>query len=230
VLIQARYQGGYWEGAYGWNFSKGRGHGVYGDHERILLWIRGEYLLALDSMGSDAGAEIRNVWQLGPMEKWEQDPAAFSWWSRNPDTNLMVQLLTPPADSVMQCFEGSREPIRGWLGLHGSDKVAAPLVEFRYPAKRNGTVMSAVLLAPFSGAERPRYTVKRAEIGRGVIHHLELALPGGGTDEIAWTTGLALPVDDARPFTTDGSFVWRRKDAQGNEVKRFAPGSSYLKP
>ena len=229
VLLQARYQGGYWEGTYGWSFPRGRGRGAWGEHERILLWVKGEYLLALDSMASDRGAEIRNVWQLGPMEKWERDPGALAWWSQNQDANLAVQLIAAPAGAAMECFEGSRTPLRGWLGRRGNDSVPAPQVEYRYAAERAGTVMTAVLLVPFTGRERPRYTVNRAEVGRGSIHHVELALPNGSVDEIAWSSGLALPVDDARPFTTDATFVWRRKDTRGAEVKRFAPGGSYLK-
>ena len=229
VLIQARYQGGYWEGVYGWNFAKGRGRGAWGEHERLLFWVKGEYLLAIDSMSADAGADIRNVWQLGPMEKWERDPGALAWWSGNGDGNVMVQLAAAPAGASMECFEGSREPLRGWLGAHGDDAVAAPLVEFRYRAPARGAAVSAVLIAPFTGPARPRYAVHAGNIGRGTVHHLEIALPGGGTDEIAWTTGLMAPVDDARPFTTDAAFVWRRKDARGAEVKRWLPGGSYLK-
>ena len=229
VLIQARYQGGYWDGAYGWGFGQGRGRGAWGEHERILVWLKGEYLLAIDSMGTDAGADIRNVWQFGPMEKWEQDPAALAAWSRNEDANVLVQLAVPPAGSSMQCFEGSREPLRGWLGLHGHDSVAAPLVEFRYRPARAGVATSVVLIAPFAGGAKPRFAVKEARIGRGAIQHLTVALPDGGMDEFAWSAGLALPVDDAQPFITDGTFVWRRRDAAGSATRNWAPGASYVK-
>ncbi len=73
ALIQARYQGGYWPGKYGWNFSQGRGTGVFGNHERVLLWINRDYILVLDWMESDPGADIRNCWQMGPVERWSHD-------------------------------------------------------------------------------------------------------------------------------------------------------------
>ncbi|MCX6623885.1 MAG: heparinase II/III family protein, partial [Acidobacteria bacterium] len=115
-IIQARYQGGYWNGAYTWSFARGRGAGTYGTHERILLWINGEYILVLDSMESDPGADIRNCWQLGPVERWSHDPAALVWWSRNRDTNLLVQLVAAPQGAGMEIFEGRKDPPRGWVG------------------------------------------------------------------------------------------------------------------
>jgi len=229
TLIQARYQGGYWEGSFGWNFSVGRGTGTYGDHERILLWVKGEYLIALDSMSTDAGAEIRNCWQLGPMEKWSQDEKALAWWSENGDANLWLQLIAGPKDIIMQTFEGSRAPLRGWLGVHGNDTVPAPLVEFRYRAENRSPVLSAVLFCAYRGNEPPKYVAKgdRHPL-RGSIHHLELDLPDGSTDYIAWTTGLALPVDDGRPFTTDGTFIWVRSDPAGRCSRHFVLNGSYL--
>jgi hypothetical protein len=227
VLIHARYQGGYWKGRYTWSFGSGRGEGVFGDHERILLWVKGEYLLALDAMSTDPGAEVRNCWQLGPMERWSRDEASLAWWSHGPDTNLLVQLLASPAGAAMQTFEGSREPLRGWIGHHGNDAVAAPLVEFRYPAK-SGPAVSAVLLAPYRG-ERPRYTVREARLStRGAIHHLEIATPGGAVDHVAWSNGLALPIDDGQPFLTDGVFLWCRT-MEGKPGKCFLADGSYLR-
>jgi len=230
ALIQARYQGGYWQGQYRWAFNKGRASGAYGDHERILFWVKGQYILVLDSMSADAGAEIRNCWQLGPMDGWSHDPLTLAWWSRNPDVNLLLELIVPPATSVMRCFEGSRAPLRGWVGFHGNDAVAAPLVEFQYPAGSSNAVLSAVLLAAFSGQARPNYTAKvTRDLSRGTIHHLELGLPDGSTDHIAWTNGLALPVDDGQPFTTDGTFLWHRTSAAGQAAKCFVLDGSYLK-
>lgn len=220
VLIQARYQAGYWENPYTWSFREGRGRGVYGDHERILLWVKGEYLLSLDTMTADARADIRNVWQMGPMEKWSHDPASLVWWSQNEGANLAVQLVAGP--------KAAMEAGSGWLGYDGVKPVPAPRVEFRYTSERPGPVMSAVLLAPFTGAKRPAYTVESAHLGRGTIHHIRLALPAGGFDDIAWSTGLALPVDDGRPFTTDAVFVWRRTNPSGAETKRMLVGGSYL--
>ncbi len=226
ALIQARYQGGYWPGKFEWRFRNGRGAGTYGSHERILLWRRGEYILVLDSMDADAGADIRNCWQLGPVEGWSQDPQAPAWWSENRDTNVLLQLVLAPPGTKMQIFEGSKDPPRGWVGVHGNDHAAAPLVEFRY-AGSGGPAISAVLVAAYGGAGRPRLRSAAAS-ARGPIQHLEIGLPDGSTDRVAWAFGLELPIDDAEPFTTDGKLVWMRTNAAGSPTKWFSLDGRYL--
>jgi hypothetical protein len=226
ALIQARYQGGYWEGNYTWSFGRGRGAGTYGAHERVLLWIKGEYILVLDSMESDPGADIRNCWQLGPVERWSHDPAALAWWSENRDTNLLLQLVDAPPATTMEIFEGRKDSLRGWVGAHGNDAVAAPLVEYRYKGARTPAI-SAVLAAAYAGTNRPEFR-PAALPARGPIRHLEIGLPDGSTDRLAWSAGLALPIDDAQPFTTDGKLVWLRTDAAGNPSKWFTLDGRYL--
>lgn len=226
ALIQARYQGGYWPGEFKWNFGKERGGGKYGSHERILLWIKGGYILVLDSMDADQGADIRNCWQLGPVDGWSHDPRALAWWSENRDTNLLLQLVQSPADATMQVFEGSRNPPRGWVGLHGNDAVAAPLVEFRYTGARMPAT-SVTLAAVYAGTNRPEF---RATVGpqHGPIGHLDIGLPDGATDHFAWSAGLTVPIDDAEPFTTDGKLVWLRTDASGKPLRWFTLDGRYL--
>ena len=109
--------------------------------------MKGEYVLVLDSMAADPGAEVRNVWQLGPMKGWSHDAKNLTFTSEH----LHLQ-MSAPRGAEMQCFEGSREPLRGWIGHHGDDAVPAPLIEFRYPAP----AVTAVLLST-----RPGYTLTR---------------------------------------------------------------------
>jgi hypothetical protein len=72
--------------------------------------------------------------------------------------------------------------------------------------------------------------VRGAEaISRGAVHHLELVFPDGSIDHVAWSAGLALPVDDARPFTTDAPFVWQRTGRDGKPSRTFRLGGSYLR-
>jgi hypothetical protein len=202
ALIHAHYQGGYWEGAYGWGFSKGRGAGLWGDHERVLFWVKGQYVLVLDAMAADRGVEIRNCWQLAPM-KWSHDPKTFAWWSEEEGTNLSLQLIAPPGGAAMECLDG--------MVGYSEKIVPAPMVQFRYQPQGSAPTVSAVLLASYTGSARPKFTIRGDnDLSRGTIHHLEVVLPDGSVDNIAWTTGLALPVDDGRPFTTDASFVWQR--------------------
>jgi hypothetical protein len=91
---------------------------------------------------------------------------------------IITQHIPFAVETEMECFEGSREPIRGWVGLHGNDAIPAPLVEFRYPTGVRGGSLSAVLLAPFSGATPPAYRAKRtSQRSWGRLRHIEMILP-----------------------------------------------------
>jgi len=224
ALIHARYEGGWWKGQYRWNFGQGRGEGIWGEHQRILLWVKKEYLVVVDSLTTDAGHEIRNCWQMGPAEKWAEDAEKLRWWSANRDVNVLLQLGIAPKETTMQCFEGSNEPLRGWVGQHGDDSVAAPLVEFRYPSVLNRPVVAAALLAPWRGTAPPAWRIT-ATGSTANVGHLEIVTPDGATDLLAWTPGLALPIEDSQPFVTDARLVWTR---QGTG-RRFLLDGTYLK-
>jgi hypothetical protein len=229
ALIHARYSGGYWEGDYGWSFEQGRGRGLFGIHDRIVFWVKGEYLLVLDSMTADTGATIHNCWQMGPMDAWTSDPGTLSWWSRNSDMNVLAKCIPFAGVVEMECFDGSREPIRGWVGSHGHDAVPAPLVEFRYPSGAAGDSSTAVVLAPFRGEAPPTYVARQAiRAGWGPLRHLELGLPGGATDLFSWSRDLSAPADQGSPLSSDARFIWLRLDSSGRPTKRFLLDGSYL--
>jgi hypothetical protein len=219
ALIHARYQGGYWPGLFRWGFNNGKGAGIAGDHDRVVFWVRNEYLIVIDSLATEPDHSIRNCFQMGPMEKWTHDPKALRWQSANAGANVLLQLVVPPAGTEMQVFEGSREPLRGWVGHHGDDCVPAPLVEFRYPAPNARPVQSVALIAPFTGADAPAIRVSAPRPQRLVV-----SLPGGRTDHIAWTSGLDLPIEDPQSFTTDARFLWLREGGP-----QFLLGGSYLR-
>jgi hypothetical protein len=229
ALIHARYDGGYWDGDYTWSFRDGRSKGVYGSHERIVFWIKGEYLLVLDSMSADRGREIHNVWQLGPMDGWSHQPEQRLWWSKNKDTNLLLQMIAPTGQVTMRVREGSSQPLAGWVGWHGNDAAPAPQVEFVYPATRAEDVWSVVLLVPFAGENQPAYKVRECrESDSGWLRYLELGLPDGSIDRFGWSRQLMVPVDDGRPFATDAPFVWYRTDAAGKQLGGYVLDGSHV--
>ena len=229
ALIHASYQGGYWEGRFYWGFRDGRGRGVFGWHDRILLLVKGEYLLVLDNMLAEAGHEIRNCFQVGPMEKWACDEENLAWRSENPDVNVLVKLLLPAGGVKMTCLEGSREPLAGWVGRRGNEAIPAPRLEFAYPAdERRPGMVSAVIIAAFSGAPPAYETPDTGVSADGYTHWLAVRTPSGHTDALAWTKNLALPLDNG-PFLSDAGLVWLRKDASGKAVKCFIVDGSYVR-
>lgn len=145
ATIHARYQGGWWKGSYGWGFTEGHGEGVWGEHERILYWVKREYVVIIDSVTADAGHTIHSGFQMAPA-KWSLDASALRW-SSSAD---QVQLVIGPKDTAMECLEGQRQPPRGWAGFSGKDPLPAPHIEFRYPSGPKGPVVTVVVIAPAS--------------------------------------------------------------------------------
>ena len=233
ALLHAKYEGGYWSGPFGWRWRSGHGTGTFGAHERVLLWIRNEYLLVLDRMEADDPAEVRNVFQMGPMDGWRMDARRLAWWSTNRGMNLHVQLLSSPAGARMQCREGSRRPIRGWIGGDTglSSSTPAPRVEFAYPAAPGPMgAVSAALLVPFRGSRRPRIRLLSSTAhADGWIRSLELGLPGGRRDFIAWSWHLELPIELEGEGESAAPFIWRRRDARGKILKSFSPGAGAVR-
>ncbi|MGD0112453.1 MAG: heparinase II/III family protein [Armatimonadota bacterium] len=229
ALIHARYQGGYWPGDFGWSFMEGHGSGVHGTHERVLFWVKGEYIVVLDAVRSDSKATAHNSWQMGPMEGWAGDGSALTWRSHNADTNLLMQFASFQNGPVeMECFEGSRDPLRGWVGHRGDDALPAPLVEFRYPVE-GGAAVTAALLVPFTGSAAPGYSLRRkTALGWAQVRHLEIIRPDGLVDHIGWSQGLSASVDSGDPFVTDAPFVWLRSDSTGEATECFLLDGSYL--
>ena len=234
ALIDAKYQGSYWE-KMTWKSGAGHGAGIFGVHERVLFWVKGEYLLVLDRMECDEGATVHNCWQLAPTDAWEMDADALAWHSKNSDVNLLVKLVYAPEGTEMQCFEGETEAPRGLVGDAAQRRRAAPapLVEFRYPGKTFAGRFTATLLVPFEGPGVPEFTVTEARTARDPwsrdqLHYLTLTLPDGATDTVGWSNDLELPVEIDGPFVTDARFVWCRRDANRNVLKHFLLDGTYL--
>lgn len=227
ALIHAKYDGGYWDGEYHWGFPRGRGRGQFGAHERVLLWVKGEYLLCLDTMVADVGATVVSSWQMGPVDRWHTDPARLSWWSENADTNLHLRLVPFHESVAMECFEGNIEPVRGWVARGWHDTMPAPLVQFSYPASP-GWSATAALLVPFGAGSEPRHTVREARRD-GVTHQLVIELPGGDVDVVSWAKSLSGSAGGiGGPLVTDAPFVWLRLDPSGRARKALLVAGSYL--
>ena len=227
ALAHGRYGGSYWPGRFLWWFSEGRGDGCFGKHDRIVFWLKGEYILVLDLMLAEPGTVINNCWQLGPMDAWQMAEENLSWWSDNQDVNLYLQMLAAPDGCEISCYEGCEEPrMRGWIG-QGNGHQPAPQVEYSYNASADG--ISAMLLSSFSGSgDVPAYRVAERQVAKnGHYQYLVLETPEGNYDHFAWSPILDRPVDgDA--LGSDAKLAWLRKDASGQVVKAFLFNGTYL--
>jgi hypothetical protein len=225
VFLRGLYPGGYWSGTYKWSFNGGFGAGVYGRHERMALWIRGEYLLIFDAMTTDAGHTVENVWQLAPVKGWEHDPAALAWQTRGEANGFYLRMVMPPPDAEMTVYEGQRAPLRGWFcETYSTGFVPAPQVVFRYPAGR--PAFFAVLAMPLSGGAAPP-VVHQSSGGWG--RGLELRWADGRVDCVGLSASLAMPLAADSPFETDSPLVWLRTDPDGAPVRQFMLDGTFLR-
>ncbi|MBN1807788.1 MAG: heparinase II/III family protein [Planctomycetes bacterium] len=228
-LFHGLYEGGYWRNEFFWGFRDGRGPGVFGRHERVLFLLRGRYLLLLDTVNTDDSAPVHNCFQMGPMDGWSHDGSALSWWSENDDVNILLQALAVPEGTSIECFDGSEDPLRGWVGVHGNDHVHAPLVQFTYPGDPGRPGVSTVLLAAPFASSRPEYSVTDSgDAIAGYGHYLSIAGPGGTVDHVGWTKDLVVPVEHG-PFMTDATFVWCRTAPDGAPRECFVLNGTYLR-
>jgi hypothetical protein len=225
VFLRGRYDGGYWPGEYTWSFKDGFGPGRFGHHERMMLWIRGEYLLIFDAMTCDADATVENVWQLAPVAGWVHDPTALTWRSRGESTDFYLQMVLPPPEVQMTVYEGQREPMRGWFSeTYAKRFVPSPQVVFSYPGNRNA--FFAMLALPLADGATPP-VVGRTEGAWG--RSLELRWEDGRTDIVGLSASLAKPLASESPFETDSPLVWLRLDRDGRPVRQFMLDGTYLR-
>ena len=171
ATIRARYQGGWWKGKYGWGFTEGHGEGVWGEHERILFWVKREYLVIIDTVTADGAHTVHTGFQMAPA-KWSLDRSALRWTS----SADQAQLVIAPAAATIECLEGQRQPPRGWVGFSGKDPVPAPHIEFRYPSDPKAPVVTVVVIAPVA------YQVKAT--GATAI---AVTKPSGKIDQVSWS-------------------------------------------
>lgn len=230
ALIHAKYEGGYWQGDYHWNFENGHGKGAFGSHERILFWRKGEYFLVLDSLRTDPGEIINNCWQLAPMRNWDRDEDRQLWWSKHADVNLHIQMLKVPAKMTMQCHEGETKPeIRGWIGEQGFKRQKAPLLEFSYPGNERRRTISALLVASYHD-QRPEFIVRKSSPSSQMnVQYLEFSTPQGYTDYLVWTPSLREAVESPEtPLVSDATLAWCRTDQSGQVVDKYIHNGSYF--
>lgn len=230
ALLHARYDGGYWDGAFTWGFREGCGQGIHGIHDRILFWLEGEYLLILDCLGAHLGHTVCNHVQLGHSSSFHLSPDRLSCWTDDGEINVHAQLVGVPKDTEVRLTEGELDPPSGWLGgtFQGARVAPAPHLEYRYPAGVPAGGISALLIQPFLGSRPPNVTtVRHLATSNGGSQFLELNLGNGRHDCIGWSPKLLQAVEVGDEVQSDGSFFWLRTE-DGVAVEGAVLQGSYI--
>ncbi len=179
ATMHARYQGSYWKGAYGWSFENGHGEGIWAEHERVLFWVKGAYLLVIDRVAADPGRTVHNSFQLGPRQV-SLDAARLRLTLA--DVEMAVQMVAPVSDIEVDCVTGQQHPPRGFIGLPGQAPQASPHLRFRYRIPGPRPVTTVIAIAP------AEYEVTSPETGVVLISRRN-----GQTERVTWSQDRPYP-------------------------------------
>lgn len=219
AVVASCYAGGYFPGEYTWGWREGKGAGVYGIHERVLLWLKGRGALVLDTLHCDGkGQPYAAHWQF-PVGAMHLDAGGGRAWTGGSEANVLVQCLYSRDDLDFVVHEGERDPILGWLP--GAKRQARPAPLFAMEGKARGPVTGlATLLLPFVGETPPTVGIERFDgSARGTLG-FRFSWPDGTEDIVACTAGLHTQVDRSGPVESDGSMTVVSL-ANGKPVRAF---------
>ncbi len=123
--VASQYSGGYWPGTYGWYFREGFGAGIHAEHQRLLFWISGRFIVVVDRMmrwdetrhghAEQQTPSLEMNWQLSPGGKvvLHRDHAGFT--ARYPEGGLLGHFARLPPGMTLALHEGAADPVRGWI-------------------------------------------------------------------------------------------------------------------
>lgn len=130
--VSSQYSGGYWPGSYGWWFRDGFGAGIHAEHQRLLFWIPGRFIVVVDRMirwddSKFSEGELRNPslemnWQLSPGGDIRLNPDQSGFTARYPEGGLCGHFAKIAGGMKFAIHEGETDPIRGWITTRSKAK------------------------------------------------------------------------------------------------------------
>lgn len=245
-LATSLYRGGYWPGRFRGSFWNGHGDGLYGEHFRALLWVRGRFLLVIDRLRHGCFELVEPLDEMNGELKEELLPFAESNWQFSPgeiildpekrtactghdDANVLMLFPLCSAENMeMSLHEGESDPLRGWLHAPFRTTQPAPQLCLTVPRVRPHLQMATVLL-PFAGHTPPAVTVESDGQVRG-LSWVTLTWDDGRRDTVVWSDSLETAIDEHIDFRTDASLVYLQKDETGAVVEGYAVDGTRVDP
>jgi len=218
--VISTYEGGYWPGRYLWNFPEGCGAGIQAEHTRIVLWVRGRFIVVIDELvrssagGDDPFLEINWQFERGPIRV---DEAAGRAWTGGDGANLLMLFPEMPAGMRLVVHEGETEPPRGWLPDEHGYVPAPQLTQELRPMKSHGARIVTVLIPVSPGRETPGVQARFSGVpNAGVVPcRLTLQWDNGDRDDVVWTAALKDMIGAVDDQFTDGSLAHWHRNAAG---------------
>ncbi len=228
-FVSSVYEGGYWPGAYTWGCGDGRGAGIFAEHHRAMLWVRGRCAIIIDHLRRDHATtpSLESNWQLtdGPVEV---DPARFRAVTRHPDANLLLLFPQVAPGMHLTVHTGETDQPRGWLQGDGAF-VPSPQLCLSTPVLEPLNAMLLTVLVPFRGPDAPAVEAEAAidDIG---VQTLRLRWADGTVDELFATPRLESAISSIDAITTDAALVLLHRNAAGAVTGGLVVDGTYVAP
>lgn len=216
-LVHCSYEGGYWPGPYGWNFTEGLANGLWARHHRTLYWLRKrnaavvidamQYALPKQDESSPFTAPyIQLNWQLGMTDRWhkqqpnpaDQTPTnhahqTFFEFDHPTPAGLLICMPSLPADAKVDIIAGQQNPLRGWVGS-SAGIVPAPQLRMQCPAPLHGYFECVTVLLPVTGHAAPQPLITTHKPDPNVSTALSIQWDDGRLDQLTWSYRLSVPL------------------------------------
>jgi hypothetical protein len=220
-FVSGIYEGGYWPSEYDWNYKSGLQGGVWGRHQRLMLWAHGRFLLVFDHITyrPDASTSLFTEcnWQF-ERGQIKVDFERNEVCTRNEDANLLLRVLVAPDNMRLHLHEGETDPPRGWTA--GEERLgSAPQVVVRGEGSTSNYLKYVTLLVPFEGQSAPE--VKAEVVTDTGERVFKIELNGETTYVLLDIAPFPFSREDIRFFGRAGVL---RRGAQSSTLWIAAPG------
>jgi hypothetical protein len=222
--VSSRYSAGYWPGEYGWWFFNGLGKGLAATHTRHMFWVHNRWCLVIDEVtrwNEDGrcqeyeSPDLELNWQFSPGIV-TVDAAKRQVNTRHSDANLLLVVAAAPANAIIETYEGTTNPLRGWVRDYSRFAgVPAPQVSLTCHPWHGYTETLVTLLVPYHGTKIPDVTTDfiPGDIMKGKPARLVLIWSDGTQETVNWIPGLETMLGNSSELETDGILSYIRNNS-----------------
>ncbi len=241
VIVQGRYDGGYYPGKFAWRFVDGRGAGSYGVHDRTLVWLKDRAMIVLDCLACEAGASACLHW-ISDDVKYEFDGRRLRAATADTEGNVAMQVCPiAPNQATGSVHRGEKDPYLGWVA-ESHEVRPAPLFQFSFPTRpvedrdpATAVIECATIIVPFSGRLSPQFKASACAAGpparppqvSGDVREVRIEWPDGAVDRVIHSRRLERPIIGLGRVRTDAPMVLILTPA-GGQPQAVRIGGSHL--
>ena len=227
-VVAGLYDGGYWP-----RRDMEHGSGIFAEHHRTLLWVRGRCIIVIDHVYNTSGTEekpdVEANWQFdcGCLSLDEGNSRAVFTTGR---AGLLLVAALAPAGTSMSVHEGERDPCAGWIADRGDRPVPAPLLRLRTEGHDPWNADMVTVLVPFEGAPPDVRVRDVVDPSSGTFGRVALEWGDGTVDEVWWVRRMRFALGDVGDIRTDAGLVHALRDEAGRITRALVHDGSYLDP